>query len=229
MSTRSSPKKSYANKSYAKRSGTLDSKSGYIIIFTDGACGSNGKACSYGGMGIHFPNEELKDVSKMYDLVEPCTNQKTELYAILLALKYVNKKIGLSKQSVLIKTDSSYAINCVTKWISGWMNNGWMTKAGKPVLNKELLTDIYHYYKKYNIKFTHVEGHAKGNSADAVGNRIADSLAVQARNNAKINPPKPKSTKSRPNNLAPENSKSKSKHKIINENGYQIELLDAEI
>jgi ribonuclease HI len=200
-------------------------KTDALIIFTDGACGSNGKACSYGGMGIHFPNGELKDISKMYDLIEPCTNQKTELYAILLALKYVNKKLGLADKTILIKTDSKYAINAVTIWIKSWINNGWMTKAGKPVLNKDLILDVHHYYKKYKIKFTHVEGHAKGSSPDAVGNRIADSLAVQARDNAKANPPKPKSLKIRqPKEFKPDTSKSK--HEVINSNGYQIELLN---
>lgn len=151
-----------------------------IIIFTDGSCTRNGKANSHGGMGIHFPNGELKDISKIYDLEKPCTNQNTELYAILLALKYVRKNLNIGEYRIWIKTDSEYSINCVTKWIKNWIRNGWMNQKGEPVVNKELIEAIYQYYEKYNIIFQHVEGHSKKNNADAIGNNRADYLATRA-------------------------------------------------
>jgi len=63
-----------------------------IIVYTDGSCSKNGKRNAIGGIGIHFPNEELPDISKIYRL-GICTNQKTELYAILTAINYIKKKI----------------------------------------------------------------------------------------------------------------------------------------
>lgn len=150
-----------------------------IIVFTDGSCSGNGKRESYGGIGIHFPNGELKDVSKVFNQ-GCCTNQRTELYAILTALRYIKQNLGLSNYRVTIKTDSLYSINCVTKWAYGWMKNGWMTKNNTPVANKEFIEIINKYYDKYDITMIHVEGHSSLDNEDADGNNIADELATKA-------------------------------------------------
>jgi ribonuclease HI len=147
-----------------------------IVVFTDGSCEGNGKSGAVGGIGIHFPNKELKDISKPFTR-EKCTNQTTELYAILVAIRYIKQKIGLDKVNIHIKSDSSYSINACTKWTPGWIKNGWKTTAGKPVSNKEFIYPIFKYQQKYPITFEHVEGHAEGDDEDAVGNNQADNLA----------------------------------------------------
>ena len=98
-----------------------------IIVFTDGSCLSNGKKHAVGGIGIHFPNKELKDVSKVFNNGY-CTNQRTELCAILCALRYIKQNIGFENVRICVKTDSKYSIDCVTKWIYNWVDNGWKTK-----------------------------------------------------------------------------------------------------
>jgi ribonuclease HI len=155
-----------------------------IIIFTDGSCSGNGKTNSYGGIGIHFPNGELSDISKVYR-EGVCTNQKTELYAILIALKYVKKNISITKKKIIIKTDSEYSINCITKWANGWVMNGWVTQKGSPVLNQELIEPILEFYNKYNIEFEHVSAHTDGDDDDSIANAVADELATQATKRAK--------------------------------------------
>lgn len=150
-----------------------------IIVFTDGSCSGNGKRESYGGIGIHFPNGELKDVSKVFNQ-GCCTNQRTELYAILTSLRYIKQNLGLSKYRVIIKTDSLYSINCVTKWAYSWIKNGWMTKNNTPVANKEFIEIINKYYDKYDITMMHVEGHSSSDNEDANGNNMADELATRA-------------------------------------------------
>jgi ribonuclease HI len=151
-----------------------------LVVFTDGSCLNNGKNNAVGGIGIHFPDKELIDISKIYNKGSGCTNQKTELYAILLALKYIHSKLGLSKYRVFIKTDSMYSINCVTNWINNWIKNGWKTKVGTPVANKKLIEEIYYYYDKYTIIFEHVDAHTKLQDYDSKGNEMADSLARKA-------------------------------------------------
>lgn len=150
-----------------------------IIVYTDGSCSNNGKKDSRGGIGIHFPNKELKDVSKKYS-GENCTNQKTELYAILLALKYIDKILGLKNVSVCLKTDSEYSINCITKWVSGWIKNGWKTVNKKPVSNREFIEPIYILYTKYDIEFNHVSAHTGADDFDSIANARADTLATRA-------------------------------------------------
>lgn len=150
-----------------------------LIIFTDGSCFQNGSKNAYGGIGIHFPDKQLPDVSKVYRKGF-CTNQRAELYAILTAVRYVNERIGLKDKKVLIKTDSDYSINCVTKWIANWIRNDWQTTAGKPVANREFIESINRYYTEYDITFQHVEAHTGGSDPDSVGNEIADQLAKKA-------------------------------------------------
>lgn len=157
----------------------------HIVVFTDGACSYNGKKNATGGIGIHFPNKELKDISRIFR-VGLCTNQRTELYAILTAIRYIKKHFSLGKCSILIKTDSEYCINCVTKWAYGWVKNGWITKNGEPVANKEFIEIIHKYHDKYHIEFEHVDGHSAGKDKNSIGNNTADKLAVAARDKATI-------------------------------------------
>ena len=150
-----------------------------IFVYTDGSCVRNGKLNAVGGIGIHFPNGDLKDMSKIFES-GPCTNQKTELYAILTAIRYINKYIGLDNHKIIIKTDSQYCIDCVTNWIYNWIKNGWKTKNKTPVINKELIETINKYYEKYDIEFNHVNAHTNLKDNESIANSIADSLAVAA-------------------------------------------------
>lgn len=150
-----------------------------LIVYTDGSCFKNGRSNATGGIGIHFPNHELDDVSKIFDK-SPITNQRAELYAILYTIRYIKKNIGLKKYCVLIKTDSEYSINCITKWVSNWKRNGWKTKDGRDVQNRELIEKIHEYVSRYDIEFEHVRSHTGDDDEDAIGNDKADKLAVAA-------------------------------------------------
>jgi len=150
-----------------------------LVVFTDGSCSRNGKVGAIGGIGIHFPDQELSDVSKIFNKGK-CTNQRTELYAIYCAIRYINSRLGLSKYRVHIKTDSKYSINCVTNWADGWVKNGWLTKKGEPVANQDLIEGIYKYYNKYSIFMEHVDGHSELDDYNGVGNNMADKLATDA-------------------------------------------------
>lgn len=153
-----------------------------IIVYTDGACSGNGKFNAVGGIGVHFPNSELGDISEPMT-IEYCTNQKAELHAILTAITYVVKYYDLTEYELLIKTDSEYSINCITQWIGNWLKNGWKTKNGTPVLNREYIEPIYYYYKRYKIEFQHVSAHTNGTDLDSIGNAVADKLAVEGSKN----------------------------------------------
>lgn len=155
-----------------------------IIVYTDGSCMNNGRADAVGGIGVHFPNKELKDISKIYKH-DVCTNQKTELYAILTALRYIKQHLGLSTYMVTIITDSQYSINCITKWANGWIKNGWITKTGSPVLNREYIEILHKYYEHYDIELEHIEAHTGFSDEDSKANAIADKLATDATRRAR--------------------------------------------
>ena len=154
-----------------------------IVVFTDGSCLANGKKNAVGGIGIHFPNRELKDVSKVFKN-NYCTNQRAELYAILCALRYIKQNIGLKNVDVCIKTDSQYSIDCITKWVYGWIKNGWKTRGNTPVANKEFIEIIHKYYEHFNIEFEHVDAHTGRKDKDSIANAKADELATMASSKA---------------------------------------------
>ena len=96
-----------------------------LIIFTDGACTKNGKADAKAGMGIYFPNNELKNISEKFTQ-SPITNQRAELYAIYIALSKAVQEIN-KYNKIVFYSDSMYSIKSLTEWIKNWEKNGWKT------------------------------------------------------------------------------------------------------
>jgi ribonuclease HI len=148
-----------------------------INIWTDGACPSNGKG-KLGGIGVYSP--DFLSVSIPYHSVRngKPTNQTCELQAILEALKIIKTIEG---NYFKIHSDSEYSINCITKWVNGWVKNGWLTKNKKPVKNKEiiseiteLLTELRHSSKMVIILY------CKGHTGLKDSNYFADKLANEA-------------------------------------------------
>ena len=150
-----------------------------IIIFTDGACSNNGKKCARAGMGVHFPNGELADMSLAFTIV-PITNQRAELGAIFLALKYYKKNDLSADNKIIIYTDSNYSIKCLTQYIITWKKNGWKTSNGKEVANQDLIKAIGRYMETYNVQFYHVRSHTGLTDFNSINNAIADHLATSA-------------------------------------------------
>ena len=97
------------------------------------------------------------------------TNQIGELCAVLEALR-----AHPGSESLIIETDSQYAINCSTKWVQGWKRNGWKNSQKKPVKNADLIRAIDDEIGRRagSVRFVWVKGHA-GNA----GNEKVDDLA----------------------------------------------------
>lgn len=72
-----------------------------------------------------------------------------------------------------ILCDSQYVINSVTKWMPGWKNKGWRKGDGKPVMNRDLLTDIDEAIAGRRYSFEWVKGH--------VGHPLNEAADVRAR------------------------------------------------
>lgn len=100
------------------------------------------------------------------------SNQYAELFAILAALRGLPKDVPL-----VIRTDSQYSIDCLTKWIKGWKRNGWKTRSGDPVKNADVIRMIDQTIasRSGDVRFEKVKGHA-GDHA----NERADTLCGNA-------------------------------------------------
>ena len=74
------------------------------------------------------------------------TNQRAELTGIQRALD-----IAPIDRDVMIYSDSSYSINCVTVWFQNWRKNDWKNASKKPVENKDLIEAILNRIEERNL------------------------------------------------------------------------------
>jgi ribonuclease HI len=135
-----------------------------VVVFTDGSAKGNGKKNAIGSIGVFFPMKEYFNISlntnvasKIYNIkIAKITNNTSELLAILHAVDTTKDSL-----KVIIKSDSRYSINCLTRWYTAWEKNNWLTAARKPVQNKEIIQKILILIKGKNVIFEHIPAHTK--------------------------------------------------------------------
>lgn len=101
------------------------------------------------------------------------TNNVMELTALLEALTHV-----APNESLLLRIDSQYVINTVTKWAPGWKRKGWKKADGSPVKNRELVEALLEAYQSRTAptKVVWVKGH-DGDAANELCDQLARSQA----------------------------------------------------
>jgi ribonuclease HI len=133
-----------------------------IIMYTDGAAKGNPGPGGYGVVLKYKDNR--KEMSQGYRLT---TNNRMELLAVITGLEAI-KQPGWK---VRIYSDSKYVVDAVTLgWIWKWQKNGFKKKK-----NVDLWQRFIPVYKKHDVEFQWVRGHA-GNPE----NERCDQLAVRA-------------------------------------------------
>ena len=153
-----------------------------IIVFTDGS--KTRYRCGY---GVYFINEEFKSYGHSFK-IEPLTNQRAELYAVISALKMINNELNEERRNykkIIIYSDSLYTIQCYNKYYKTWNVNGWKTANNEEVKNKDIiklgLSTINFIKSKYKIdvEFIHVKSHTGNKDPISLANEIADILATK--------------------------------------------------
>ncbi|KAG9254524.1 ribonuclease H-like domain-containing protein [Emericellopsis atlantica] len=119
------------------------------IVFTDGACFNNGQSNPKAAWAVHhgiFRNGQLVvDAGRLEmrgpfdDSIREQTSNRAELRAIIAALRF-HEWADESFRTLVIATDSSYAVEGATTWCRTWLRNGWRTsQPGNPeVKNRDL-------------------------------------------------------------------------------------------
>jgi len=143
-----------------------------LQIYCDGACEPNpGNAGS--GIAV-YRDGSLAQL--WYGLYNPHgTNNTAELNALHHALLMAEVAI-VDGQRVQILCDSTYAINCVSKWAAGWKSKGWR-KAGGEIKNLGIIQAAHAVYSRIesDVQLTHVNAHV-----GTEGNELADRMAMFA-------------------------------------------------
>ena len=136
-----------------------------VEIFTDGACRGNPGPGGWAAL-IRSGTRE-KEISGG----EPATtNNRMELLAAIMALEALKRPCR-----VQLHTDSNYVRDGITKWIHGWLRNGWRTADRKPVKNAELWQRLLEATGPHRIEWHWVKGHSGHPENDRV-----DALACAA-------------------------------------------------
>lgn len=157
------------------------------IIFTDGSSLGNPGPGGWGAI-IVYNDDKLKveslklKVQEFGGRVEHTTNNRMELSAAIEALSFLSSyRLKTIDYRLTLYTDSSYVINGITKWISGWKKNGWVTKDKKEVLNRDLWEMLGELTETTNIEWKYVGGHVgvRGNErCDEIATKFAEGEKV---------------------------------------------------
>lgn len=136
----------------------------HVEIYTDGACSGNPGPGGWGAVVRYLTFE-----TDLQGGEAQTTNNRMEMMAAIQALK----QLPLFSK-VTLSTDSMYLRDGVTRWMTNWKKNGWLTADKKPVKNQDLWLELDALLKQHELQWQWVKGHA-GHEY----NERADALARQ--------------------------------------------------
>ncbi|CAG7821392.1 unnamed protein product [Allacma fusca] len=112
----------------------MRNKEGSVICYTDGACSYNGQKGAQAGIGVHFGRHHMWNIFGRLKSKYTQTSNTAEIRAAVeaIALARFNGEFKLE-----IRSDSILLVRGMNEWIYSWMQNGWMTSKGYPVINRE--------------------------------------------------------------------------------------------
>ncbi|HUG46511.1 MAG TPA: ribonuclease HI [Sphingomicrobium sp.] len=139
-----------------------------VEIFTDGACRGNPGPGGWAAL-LRTDDKELEIGGGDPET----TNNRMELVAAIEALKALKRPCRVE-----LFTDSSYVRDGITKWIHGWLRNGWRTAGRKPVKNADLWEELVEAAARHEVNWHWVRGHsghAENERVDALACAQADA------------------------------------------------------
>ena len=151
-------------------------------IFTDGACIRNGKPGAKAAYGVivtggEFGNIDNETNLKIAGLVEPASNNRGELTAILVALK--QSLLFQNNNDVEIVSDSLISIKTFEEWLPKRKTKGTASEMANYDLIEEIDELLTANRKIKKITFTHVYSHTNDMKfINKVGNDRVDRLAT---------------------------------------------------
>lgn len=149
-----------------------------IRIYTDGACSENPGP---GGWAMVVNTESACDTFSGGEY--STTNNRMELTGVVEALKYI-ADYNSAKDIYEVYCDSAYVVNSINnKWLERWKLNGWKTKAGDDIKNRDLWEAISEQFKRIRkqsqqVVLIKIKGHA-GNTFNELVDKLARSESLK--------------------------------------------------
>lgn len=138
-----------------------------IVIYTDGGCDLKKDGIGAWAYRAEHPNGK---VDENFGTYVGTTNNRMEMMAVISALEAF--EFG---PPIKVISDSEYVIKGATQWCRNWIRNGWRTRDGKSVVNRDLWEKLIALYQLHAVTFEHIKGHT-GNA----GNEYVDQLCTDA-------------------------------------------------
>ncbi|KAL8708839.1 MAG: hypothetical protein Q9220_006295 [cf. Caloplaca sp. 1 TL-2023] len=125
----------------------------FRLIFTDGACRSNGQTDATAGLGVAVGRGDSRQISKPITTAIDSgrrTSQRAELLAAVVGVQWItveqehrgdSRNIG-PPDSWVIATDSEYVVKGVTEWLPTWKKNKLRTNRNTEPANLDLFLRI---------------------------------------------------------------------------------------
>jgi len=145
------------------------------VWYTDGACSGNGNPDAIGGWAAICVDENRESnyiedyiIAGNVGTAVGTTNNRMEMEAIIYAVE--NRIPGYP---LIIRSDSSYAVNTFNNWMYSWQRNGWIKSDKKVPENLDLVKKYYDLVQDIAITLEKVPGHK-----DNRWNNYVDGLAT---------------------------------------------------
>ena len=152
----------------------LKPRDGETVVWTDGACRGNPGP---GGWAAIVVPPGGGDPVELSGGQAHTTNNRMELLAAIEGLRALP-----SGSRACVVTDSRLMVDSMTRWLAGWKRKGWLTAAGRPVKNQDLVRALDAEVGRHaGVRWHWVRGHETGAAhAHKALNDRADRLAVAA-------------------------------------------------
>ncbi|KAK4195376.1 ribonuclease H-like domain-containing protein [Triangularia verruculosa] len=127
------------------------------LIFTDGACLDNGRQPAKAGWAFWHgsgPSANRLLASGRLEKQGPFgddgmqTSNRAELRAVIAALRFRHWP-GEGFRRLVIATDSEYVVEGSTQWARTWMQNRWVRRGGRSVMNRDLWESLLGEIEKH--------------------------------------------------------------------------------
>lgn len=154
-----------------------------VRIYTDGACSVNPGP---GGWAIVVNTDT--SCEQFSGNEKHTTNNRMELMGFAAAMDYIVQHEN-ANDTFEVFCDSAYVVNSINaQWLTRWKLNGWKTKQGDDIKNRDLwenidkfLVSIRKQGKRVNI--VKVKGHS-GNTFNELVDKVARAESMKAKEGA---------------------------------------------